>query len=143
MRKSYLTALAFAGGAAVAGIAGAVAVSAATPPAATPPTSKSTAATTHKARRRACPPSKAIGSLVSQTSAGGVGHGSVVIKEPDGKSLTLELTAHTKVMKFEGHGVPPVAESVSAIPTNDVLVVTGRHLYGKKPLVGYILDLGN
>ncbi len=139
MRKSYAMVPAVAGGAAVAGIGGAVAVSAA----ATPPTSKSTTAATHKTHRRAWPPSKAIGSFVSETSVGGVGHGSIVVKQPDGKTLTLDLTAHTKVMKFEGHGVAPTAESIAAIPTGDVLVVTGRHLYGKKPLVGHILDLGN
>ena len=72
-----------------------------------------------------------------------MGHESIVIRQPDGRSLTLDLSAHTNFMKFEGHGVAPTAESVTAIPTNDVLVVTGRHLYGKKPLVGRILDLGN
>ena len=141
--KSHTVALAVAAGAAAAGIGGAVAVSAATSAAGTPPAKRSTTAATHKTHRRVCPPSKAIGSLVSETSVGGVGHGSIVIRQPDGRSLTLDLTAHTKVVKFEGHGVAPTAESVTAIPPNDVLVVTGRHLYGKKPLVGRILDLGS
>ncbi len=147
MRKLHATALAVAGGVAVAAIGGAVGVSAATPAAPTP-SSKPTKATTSKAHRH-CPPSKVTGSLVSDTSTGGLaGHGTIVIEQPDGKSLTLDLTAHTKVMKFNGHGVPPTLESLSSISSStstspgDVLVVTGRHLYGKKPLVGHILDLG-
>ena len=141
MRKLHTMSMAVAGGVAVAAIGGAVAVAAATPTGSTPP-GKPATVSPHGHRHRHCRPSKAIGSLVSETTTGGAGHGTITIKQPDGRTLTLDLTAHTKIMKFEGHGVAPVVESLSSIPNSDVLVVTGRHLYGKKPLVGHILDLG-
>ncbi len=85
---------------------------------------------------------RAAGMVVSDSATGGaLNYGQMVIKEPDGAELTVNLTSRTKAKRYQGRGVKPVSESPGTIPANEVVILRGR-LLRKTPLVGGILDLG-
>ena len=84
----------------------------------------------------------ASGEVVSDSSTGGnLNQGQIVIKEPDGTEITLNLASRTRAWKYQGHGVKPVAESPSSLPAGEVVAVVGRQ-YHDQPVAVRILDLG-
>ncbi len=150
MRKLYSRGLAMTAGALVAVAGGAVAVTAATT---TTPATTTPATTTHHHHRRHCRPSKMIGTLTAYAGPAGTpgtvgSYGTITIKQPDGTSFTLDLTAHTKFLEFQGHGKKPLTGSgitLSGANVGNVVAVTGRQLFSTNPkakhLVGQVLDL--
>ncbi|MHB1527027.1 MAG: hypothetical protein ACYCZN_12260 [Candidatus Dormibacteria bacterium] len=147
MRKLYSRGLAMTAGALVAVAGGAVAVTAATTT-----TTPATTTPAHHPHRWHHRPSTLIGKLTTYAAAAGTpgqagSYGTVTITQPNGTKFTLNLTAHTKFLKFQGHGVKPTSMSGSSISSTDVVVVMGRDLFGKstnpkaRPVVGRILDL--
>ncbi len=138
MRRTLIRLLATGAAVATASAVGVVAVSAATsPPSSTP----SSSAKPHHPGIFRVP--RVVGEVVSDSAGGGaLGKGSLVIKEPDGTQVTLSLTATTKAWKYQGMGVKPVAETPSALPAGEVVVVAGRGLRSSKHLARHILDLG-
>ncbi|MGH7610587.1 MAG: hypothetical protein ACREN4_01060 [Candidatus Dormibacteria bacterium] len=146
MRKLYHHGLAVAAGLGVAAVGG-VSAAAAASPASTPTTSASPAsgsagATMHNRVDRFLRRHSAAGEVVSDSSSGGtLGQGVLVIKEPDGTEITLNLSSKTKAWKYQGHGTKPVSESPTSIAAGEVVVILGRN-YQDHPVVGRILDLG-
>lgn len=128
--------------AAVAAAGGVVAVSAAT--GSPSPSSSSSPPTAHKGPHHGIfriP--RVAGKVVSDTASGGLLHkGVLVIQEPNGTDVTLNLTAGTKAWRYQGVGVKPVSESPSSLPVNTVVVVAGRGVNGSRHLARRILDLG-
>lgn len=128
--------------AAVAAAGGVVAVSAATGSPSSSPSS--TPSTVHKGPHRGIfriP--RVAGKVVSDTASGGLlQKGVLVIQEPNGTRVTLNLTATTKAWRYQGFGVKPVSESPSSLPVNTVVVVAGRGVHGSRHLARRILDLG-
>jgi len=139
MRKLYTTGLAVTAGAVVASVGGAMAVSAATSTSTPPPT----AAKAKGARHGLIRLPKVVAEVVSDSSTGGAdGKGQLVVKAPNGTTMTLSITPGTKAWKYVGPGQKPVQESATSLPANEVVIVAGRGLYGKKHLARHILDLG-
>ena len=137
MRKLYTTGLAVTAGALVAAVGGAMAVSAATSTSTPKPTAAKGA---HHGLFRL---PKVVAEVVSDSSSGGAdGKGQLVVKAPDGTTMTLSITPGTKAWKYVGPGKKPVSESATSLPANEVIVVAGRGLYGKNHLARHILDLG-
>jgi type IV secretory pathway protease TraF len=117
---------------------GATVVSAATSSPSTSPTPNASSTHAHRLFRLA----KVAGKVVSDTSSGATaGAGQLVIKEPDGTSVTLNLASRTKAWKYQGHGVKPVSENPSMIATGEIVVVGVRSVAGSQIAVR-ILDLG-
>jgi outer membrane protein assembly factor BamB len=139
MHNLTRTALAVAAGAAVASVGGVIAVSAAT--STTQP--KPAASGVHGLHRGWRHLPRMVGLITSETSSGGVlGKGQITVMAPDGKSLTLSLTPGTKIWRYHGPGERPTVEALSALSTNEVVVVTGRGLFSSRHLARHILDLG-
>ncbi len=138
MKRTLIRWLATGAVAAAAAGVGVTAVSAATSsPSSTPGTS--TAHHRHGLFRLP----KVAGKVVSDSSTGGVaGKGVLVIQEPDGTQVTLNLLPHTHAWKYQGFGVKPVAESASSLSPGEIVVVVGRGVNSKNHWVRAILDLG-
>ncbi|MGC2192184.1 MAG: hypothetical protein WA751_07600 [Candidatus Dormiibacterota bacterium] len=129
--------VAIAAGALFATVGGVVAASAAGT--ATPSPSSSTSAGT--ALRPLHAP-RVAGEVVSDSSSGGqLGAGQLVLLEPDGIQLTLNLASRTKAGKYQGFRVKLTSESPSAIPAGEIVVVALRKYKGN-PVAVRILDLG-
>lgn len=140
MKRTLIHWMAIGAVAAAAAGVGVTAVSAATShPSSTP---AATAAAHHHHRGPLRLP-RVAGKVVSDTSTGGVdGKGVLVIQEPDGTQVTLNLLPHSRAWKYRGYGVKPVAESASSLPPNEVVVVAGWGVHGKNHWARVILDLG-
>ncbi|MDA8396047.1 MAG: hypothetical protein M0T72_12590 [Candidatus Dormibacteraeota bacterium] len=138
MKRTLIRWLATGAVAAAAAGVGVTAVSAATSsPSSTPGTS--TAHHRHGLFRLP----KVAGKVVSDSSTGGVaGKGVLVIQEPDGTQVTLNLLPHTHAWKYQGFGVKPVAESASSLSPGEIVVVVGRGVNSKNHWARTILDLG-
>lgn len=134
--------LALVGSVAAVGAAGGmVAVSAATGSPSTPPGPSSAAHQRPHPGIFRMP--KVAGKVVSDTSSGGLLHqGVLVIQEPDGTDLTLNLTSHTKAWRYQGVRVKPVSLSPSSVPAGTVVVVAGRGVNSSRHVALRILDLG-
>lgn len=129
--------LAVAAGLIFATAGGATVVSAA----ATPSSPASPNAGAGPAHRPSRAPSVA-GEVASDSSSGGTfGAGQLVLKEPDGTQVTIDLASQTKAWKYQGHGVKPTSESPSGIPTGEIVVARGRTLFSDHVAVR-IMDLG-
>ena len=86
---------------------------------------------------------RVAGKVVSDSSTGGVaGKGVLVIQEPDGTKVTLNLLPHTHAWKYQGFGVKPLPESASSLQTGEIVVVVGRGVHSKNHWARAILDLG-
>lgn len=106
------------------------------------PTSGPTASPGSNAHHRLFRLPRLVGEVVSDSSSGGSqSAGQLVLKEPDGTTVTLGLATQTKAWKYHGFGVKPTSESPSAIPAGEVVVVAGRKVSGS-PVAARILDLG-
>ncbi|HUY09116.1 MAG TPA: hypothetical protein VMW80_06655 [Candidatus Dormibacteraeota bacterium] len=82
------------------------------------------------------------GAVVSDSSSGGaLGAGQLVLTEPDGTQVTLNIAGRTKALKYQGFGVKPTSESPIAIPIGEIVVVAARKYKGN-PVAVRILDLG-
>lgn len=82
------------------------------------------------------------GVVVSDRSSGGsLNAGVLMLKEPGGTVLTLNLSPKTKAWQYQGLGVKPGTETASAIPQGEIVVVIGRKISGNL-VAGRILDLG-
>ncbi|MGA7363166.1 MAG: hypothetical protein WBZ07_09535 [Candidatus Dormiibacterota bacterium] len=82
------------------------------------------------------------GEVVSDSSSGGgLGAGQLVLTEPDGTQVTLNIASRTKAWKYQGFGVKPTSESPTAIPTGEIVVAAARKYKGN-PVAVRILDLG-
>lgn len=119
-------------------LAGATAVSAAT---STPsPAPNGATKTRHHGHFRV---PRVAGEVVSDSASGGTqGKGALVLKEPDGTQITLNLTAATRARRYQGAGVKPVSESATSLPAGEVVIVAGRGLRVQDHLARHILDLG-
>lgn len=95
-----------------------------------------------------------IGEVTSlSTSGGAASAGTITIQTPDSKSVTANLAKHTRVVAYQGPGVKPKAEVLSALKTDEMVAVrivarkkpTASTATGTQAPVGYavlIVDLG-
>ncbi|HVC38753.1 MAG TPA: hypothetical protein VNH20_02105 [Candidatus Dormibacteraeota bacterium] len=133
MRKFMTRGLAVAVGA-VAATGGGLAVASA---AATPAPNPSSSAHPHLHRGQ-----RIAGEVTSDSSSGGaMKAGELVLKTPNGTSVTLTLANRTKAWLYHGPGDKPTSESASAIPQHEVIVAYGRTVKGNH-VAFRILDLG-
>jgi hypothetical protein len=138
MKRTLIRWLATGAVAAAAAGVGVTAVSAAT---SSPSTTPSASAAHHRHGLFRLP--KVAGKVVSDSTTGGAaGKGVLVIQEPDGTQVTLNLLPHTHAWKYQGFGVKPVAESASSLPPGEMVVVFGRGVNSKNHWARGILDLG-
>ena len=138
MKRTLIRWLATGAVAAAAAGVGVTAVSAAT---ASPSTTPKSSTAHHRYGLFRLP--KVAGEVVSDSATGGAAQkGVLVIKEPDGTQVTLNLLPHTHAWKYQGFGVKPVAESASSITPGEVVVVAGWGVHGKNHWARAILDLG-
>ena len=138
MKRTLIRWLATGAVAAAAAGVGVTAVSAAT----SSPSSTPGASTAHHRHGLFRLP-KVAGKVVSDSSTGGVASkGVLVIQEPDGTKVTLNLLPRSHAWKYQGSGVKPVAESASSLSPGEVVVVAGWGVHGKNHWARAILDLG-
>ncbi|MGH7643632.1 MAG: hypothetical protein ACRENX_11620 [Candidatus Dormibacteria bacterium] len=125
-----------------AGVACATAAGLTVASAAGAPSPSSTASPSAGSALRPLRAPRVAGEVVSDTATGGsLGVGQLVLREPDGTQVTLNLASRTKAWKYQGFGVKPTSETPSALPSGEVVVAAGRNLHGSHVVVR-ILDLG-
>lgn len=84
----------------------------------------------------------AVGEVTSLATSGGVlGAGQIVIKQPDGNSLTFNLTSKTRVMDYQGRGVKPTQETIADISQGELVAVRQRDVAGTD-FARLVLNLG-
>ncbi len=138
MKRTLIRWLATGAVAAAAAGVGVTAVSAAT---ASPSTTPKSSAAHHRYGLFRLP--KVAGEVVSDSSTGGAaGKGVLVIKEPNGNEVTLNLLPKSHAWKYQGFGVKPMAETASSLPAGEIVVVAGWGVHGKNHWARAILDLG-
>ena len=138
MKRNLIRWLATGAVAAAAAGVGVTAVSAAT---STHSTTPSASSAHHRHGLFRLP--RVAGKVVSDSSTGGVaGKGVLVIQEPDGTKVTLNLLPHTHAWKYQGFGVKPLPESASSLQPGEIVVVVGRGVHSKNHWARSILDLG-
>jgi hypothetical protein len=128
MRKIFQLTLAVAAGAAAAATAGVVVASAATP---TP-----SPAATRSAHRHLLHLPRLVGEVVSDSAT------TLVVKAPDGTTVTLSLTTRTRAWKYQGPGEKPVSESPATIPAGELVAVYGGRFKTEQPIARLVVDLG-
>jgi hypothetical protein len=102
------------------------------------PSSSTSAGSAHRPLRAP----RLAGEVVSDSATGGsLGVGQLVLTEPDGTRVTVNLASRTKAWKYQGFGVKPTSESPSTIPAGEIVVAAARKYQGN-PVAVRILDLG-
>ncbi len=113
--------------------------------AATPTTSPSASSPTPSAGLGALLPRRLVrlaGEVVSDTASGGpLGHGQLVLKQPDGNQVTLVLAARTKAWRYQGLGESLTSEAPGSLSAGEVVGLSARSARGQRVAVR-ILDLG-
>ena len=126
---------------------GFAAVHAATAP--PPPTSGTAAHAAHKGGALArvakgLLAGTAIGKVTAEATTGGtLGGGTISITEPNGTSITFSLPKTNHIFLYHGKGQKVTKETLSAIPTGEVVIVKGRQPKTSTTPIGVVvLDTG-
>jgi len=139
MRKLYTRGLAVTAGALAAIAGGAVAVTAATSTPTSATTTPSTGSAAHAIHWHRPRLYGAVGAVVSDT--GGTTGGTLVIDQPDGNQLTINLNPKAKAWKYQGIGQKRIEESATTLPVGEVVAVRYDPKQSKHT-VRFVLDLG-